>query len=108
MLPTKAKSPKLGTQKNSPMAVTEENSQNNRLGRLSLDEKTTKRSSPQPLKKPLRKSLPKLPSDKATLASGTDNTASLTQSQVHEEAECGERKDKEQASMEPETEPTSC
>ena len=93
MPPTKAKSPKLGSQKNTPMAVTEENSsQKFRLGRLSLDEKTTqngpaKRSSPQQLKKPLGKSLPKLPSQKTTLASGTENGTSLTQHQEHHKVE---------------------
>lgn len=140
MPPTKAKSPKLSCQKNPPMAVTEENSsQSTRLGRLSLDEKTTqngptKRSSPQQLKKPLRKSLPKLPSQKTTLASGTENTTSLAQHQEHhkveqeagqtcepaksqahvdtesaEEKEQEQEQEQEQASfVELKTEPTAC
>jgi hypothetical protein len=72
---TRAKSPKLGRRKSSSPADTEgNNSQSYRPGRLSLDEKVSsnipiKGLSPAHPKKPQRKSLPKLPSEKTKLSS---------------------------------------
>ncbi|GAV80766.1 TPX2 domain-containing protein [Cephalotus follicularis] len=71
---TRAKSPKLGRRKISSLVNTEGNiSHGGRLGRLSLDEKVSqsipsKGISPVHSKKPQRKSLPKLPSEKTTLS----------------------------------------
>lgn len=73
--PTRAKSPKLGRRKSSP---TKERSNESvmRPGRLSLDENTSqnnsiKGQSPLNVKKPQRKSLPKLPSEKSNLSTET-------------------------------------
>ncbi|KAL6980201.1 hypothetical protein U1Q18_021845 [Sarracenia purpurea var. burkii] len=69
--PTRARSPKLGRKKSSPTPDFERNSNNScRSGRLSLDEKcpnNTTKVPPAQLKKPQRKSLTKLPSEKTTL-----------------------------------------
>ncbi|KAK9130680.1 hypothetical protein Sjap_011167 [Stephania japonica] len=79
--PTRAKSPKLGRPKNHSNADSEDKSSNNpRLDRLSLDEKVSqngvsKGSPSQPLKKPLRKSLPRLPSEKSTLLKSKELTS---------------------------------
>ncbi|KAJ8774130.1 hypothetical protein K2173_009561 [Erythroxylum novogranatense] len=78
--PTRPKSPKLGRRKSSFRSDTEGiNCQTIRPGRLSLDEKVsqenpTKGLSPVPFKKPQRKSLPKLPSEKITLSNVTNAT----------------------------------
>ncbi|XP_061951466.1 protein WVD2-like 5 isoform X1 [Populus nigra] len=70
---TRAKSPKLGRKKSpSPADYEGNNSQSNRSGRLSLDEKISSKIpirglSPAHPKKPQRKSLPKLPSEKINL-----------------------------------------
>ncbi|KAM7492973.1 hypothetical protein LguiB_027582 [Lonicera macranthoides] len=70
---TRPKSPKLGRKKNSPTKDTEGTSGHTvRPSRLSLDEKVsqnnpTKGPSSFPVKKPIRKSLPKLPSQKTSL-----------------------------------------
>ncbi|KAK9032210.1 hypothetical protein V6N11_056486 [Hibiscus sabdariffa] len=76
--PTRAKSPKLGRRKSSTPSDSDGNSNNgHQLVQLSLDEKafqsiSSKVISPVNAKKPQRKSLPKLPSQKASL-SGTTN-----------------------------------
>lgn len=73
--PTRAKSPKLGRRKSSP---TKEGSNESvmRPGRLSLDENASQNNpvkghSPLNVKKPQRKSLPKLPSEKTNLSNET-------------------------------------
>lgn len=66
--PTRAKSPKLGRRKSSE---TEGNSSSDRIGRLSLDERVVTENpgkAPIHLKKPQRKSLPRLPSEKTNLS----------------------------------------
>lgn len=83
--PTRARSPKLGRDKRSSAAASEvSSSHSNQSGRLSLDEKVTqnfatKESSSNHFKKPHRKSLPKLPSERTTLSKSTENVMSLTQ-----------------------------
>ncbi|GLT85327.1 hypothetical protein SLE2022_035180 [Rubroshorea leprosula] len=74
---TRAKSPKLGRRKSSTPADSETNISNScPSGRLSLDETTclsnpTKGISPVHSKKPQRKSLPKLPSERVRLSGAT-------------------------------------
>ncbi|RZC53815.1 hypothetical protein C5167_012664 [Papaver somniferum] len=83
--PTRAKSPKLGRPKMSPVANTIGNaSQIGRPARMSLDERVSrdspaKVSQPQQSKQSLRKSLPKLPSEKFPLPKESD-VASTQQS----------------------------
>ncbi|XWS17816.1 hypothetical protein CRYUN_Cryun33cG0100500 [Craigia yunnanensis] len=76
--PTRAKSPKLGLRKSSTHSDSDGNSNSgHESGRLSLDEKASqsisaKVISPVHVKKPQRKSLPKLPSQKTSLSSETN------------------------------------
>ncbi|XP_044464609.1 protein WVD2-like 6 isoform X4 [Mangifera indica] len=86
---TRAKSPKLGRSKGSHKDSDGNSSHGSQSGRLSLDEKITrnrlaKGSSPQHYKKPVRKSLPNLPSEKATLVDKTEDSASIApNSELH-------------------------
>ncbi|XP_027084363.1 protein WVD2-like 5 isoform X3 [Coffea arabica] len=79
---TRAKSPKLGRKKSSPSRVSEEESdEGTHTSRLSLDEKLSQNDSVKGpsivnLKKPLRKSLPKLPSQKTSLTGETRKASS--------------------------------
>lgn len=83
MPPTRAKSPKLSRSRTSRIKDSDGNSSHSsQSGQFSLDVKITqnrvaKGSSPQHYKKPLRKSLPKLPSEKATLANTTEDSAAI-------------------------------
>ncbi|XAR69378.1 hypothetical protein NMG60_11000928 [Bertholletia excelsa] len=78
--PTRAKSPKLGRKKSSPTRDPEGNSSRiSRPGRLSLDEKVSHNNTvkgPAHVKKPQRKSLPKLPSEKTILSNGINEDES--------------------------------
>ncbi|XP_075656478.1 protein WVD2-like 6 isoform X2 [Castanea sativa] len=80
--PTRARSPKLGRGKGSAAASSEgSGSHSTQSGRLSLDEKVTQNyaSKESSGKKPLRKSLPKLPSEKNKLSNSRENVTSSTQ-----------------------------
>ncbi|XP_007011861.2 PREDICTED: protein WVD2-like 6 isoform X2 [Theobroma cacao] len=76
--PTRAKSPKLGRKKGSTPSESDGNSNSgHQSGRLSLDEKASqsisgKVISPVHARKPQRKSLPKLPSQKTSLSSAAN------------------------------------
>ncbi|KAL1210356.1 Protein WVD2-like 5 [Cardamine amara subsp. amara] len=83
--PTRPKSPKLGRKKTASGADCEE-TQTPRLGRLSLDEKVSKENptakgvmpTADLKKQPVRKSLPRLPSQKTTLPDGKPAPAKAT------------------------------
>ncbi|KAK4600790.1 hypothetical protein RGQ29_010413 [Quercus rubra] len=84
---TRAKSPKLGRKKGSE---TEGNSSSVGTGRLSLDEKVPREKparglSPINQKKPHRKSLPRLPSEKTTLSNATNAEKTASSKAAHEE-----------------------
>ncbi|KAJ8557866.1 hypothetical protein K7X08_004632 [Anisodus acutangulus] len=87
--PTRAKSPKLGRRKSSP---TKEGNNESvmRPGRLSLDENASQNNpvkghSPLNVKKPQRKSLPKLPSEKTNLSNET-RKSSIRKSSLSKES----------------------
>lgn len=73
---TRPKSPKLGRDKSFPASAEGNGSRSSRSDRLSLNNEVSHNSlakeSPQLAKRPLRKSLPKLPSEKSTLTIPTD------------------------------------
>ncbi|KAL8216847.1 hypothetical protein R6Q57_023684 [Mikania cordata] len=78
---TRPKSPKLGRKKDSPTAEMETNGETTFRPRLSLDAKkslnnktVSKALSPVPTRKPARKSLPKLPSEKVKLPADTKDS----------------------------------
>lgn len=87
---TRPKSPKLGRRKSSsPVDPEVNNSQSSRPSRLSLDEKLSQNNSakgPPPVhsKKPQRKSLPKLPSQKSSLSNATNNEKTASSSKATE------------------------
>ncbi|KAM0973944.1 hypothetical protein ACFX2C_017195 [Malus domestica] len=86
---TRAKSPKLGRRNSLPPAVSEaKGNTNGQSSRLSLDQKvpqnTSKGPSPVHPKKPQRKSLPRLPSEKTTLPNAV-NERKMTLKAVNEE-----------------------
>ncbi|XP_058113368.1 protein WVD2-like 5 [Magnolia sinica] len=90
--PTRAKSPKLGRPKSFTTAEAEgNNSHSCQTGRLSLDEKVSrnglaKESHPH-MKKPNRKSLPKLPSEKSTSENLTEITPKQPQKEMNLDSE---------------------
>lgn len=87
---TRPKSPKLGRRKSSsPVDPEVNNSQSSRPSRLSLDEKLSQNNSakgPPPVhsKKPQRKSLPKLPSQRSSLSNATNNEKTASSSKATE------------------------
>lgn len=88
--PTRPKSPKLGRRKSSPVDSEGNHNQSSRLGRLSLDEGVSRSNSakgPSPVhsKKPQRKSLPKLPSEKSSLSNGTNDEKTAPSKVTNEE-----------------------
>ncbi|KAK1311717.1 Protein WAVE-DAMPENED 2 [Acorus calamus] len=78
--PTRAKSPKLGRPKSSSVTATEgRDRRSTRISRLSLDERVSQngmsKDSPRLPKKPQRKSLPQLPSEKTISTHSEDSTS---------------------------------
>ncbi|XP_059658150.1 protein WVD2-like 5 [Cornus florida] len=94
---TRARSPKLGRKKSSPTRDSEGNSScSGQSGRLSLDEKVsqnnTKGPSPVHVKKPVRKSLPKLPSQKVNLSNEPNGAESCKTTLSNETNEAASHK----------------
>ncbi|KAF5726245.1 serine/threonine-protein kinase PRP4 [Tripterygium wilfordii] len=87
--PTRARSPKLGRKKSSTPDSEENGSHSLRPGRLSLDEKSsrsnTSKMSPVIVRKPQRKSLPKLPSEKTVSSSSKNNEKAILSEASKEE-----------------------
>ncbi|KAK1429619.1 hypothetical protein QVD17_11833 [Tagetes erecta] len=88
---TRPKSPKLGRKKDSPTAETEANGGATIRPRLSLDARkslsnktVTKALSPVPTRKPLRKSLPKLPSEKVKLPEVPTGEITISSNETNE------------------------
>ncbi|KAJ8637602.1 hypothetical protein MRB53_011869 [Persea americana] len=96
---TRPKSPKLGRDKILPASAEGNGNHSSCPGRLSLDAKVSHNSlanePPQFAKKPLRKSLPKLPSEKPTLASPTADPKTVIRPQDLDDTE--KRLDAEQS-----------
>ncbi|XP_055820294.1 protein WVD2-like 5 isoform X2 [Solanum dulcamara] len=86
---TRAKSPKLGRRKSSPTKEVKDSSMH--TSRLSLDKNASQNPargySPDNVKKPMRKSLPKLPSQKINLLSNTKKPSSIKTSISQETSE---------------------
>lgn len=103
---TRARSPKFGRRKSlSAAAETEGNgSLSCQVGRLSVYNKVSQngiaKESPEHKKKPLRKSLPKLPSEKSTLANTTDDTAIKAPSESQNSKDSEEKPATEQSQPE--------
>ncbi|KAF2283035.1 hypothetical protein P3X46_019341 [Hevea brasiliensis] len=89
--PTRPKSPKLGRRKSSsPVGPEGNHGQSIQPGRLSLDEGMSQNNSakgPSPVhsKKPQRKSLPKLPSQKSSLSNATNDEKTASSKVTNEE-----------------------
>ncbi|KAB1199405.1 Protein WAVE-DAMPENED 2 [Morella rubra] len=106
--PTRARSPKLGRHKRSMETDSKgssSRSRSSRSGHVSLDEKVTrngatKESSTALFRKPVQKSLPRLPSEKTILANSTEDATFLTPHLEQHEIEQGGGKISEPSQIE--------